>query len=653
MAEYPHILYVVGPGTENELLFVPAETTPPDPPDPPDPEEPPPDPDANAAFARITCGDLEVCFDPAAGEELDCYYDPLGEFVQRNIRCTDESQPNMVAWYRPDVAGGREEWVFELGPAFASPQANMPAYTAVITRADGGTGVSVEAKAGHYWFGRWRWQSAPRPVRRTYEALAAQHLIPHLDCRNLATGPILSVSAYTPMSTCGMPQNQGQTGGYPGLGILTGWLAQYLARNAPEDAWRAQADAMASYPTHQRDPDTHTPLDIVSVWPGANMYSSSEGSPYIPKGPSPCRTDHGHLPSVCYIPFLLTGDPYFLEEMQFTCNYQQLSLPSDSRCMIMGRYLAWPLRAIAECVAATPDVVPSWLLPRSYWVHWLDTFRGHVEARASNSSDPYCYVFHTILESGQTTDLDPSKSGDHVWQQAMLDLVTSWIACWRDEWVEPAEWCIHSCIARASPTSGWVRSRPSPYHIRLQNASVLSVAMTKTDIALTLQYPQLGFQPGTEVTIDKEVLTLEDSSDLLTWTVAPRVGAADHAVKRAVYGAKCLSWQESADLNVATYGWTGTEDNTCMLPTTEDLTYPSYQRAALAQAITAQLEVPELHASFRWLDEEIRGFVAAGKLKVGDNWAVVPMSARHGRRHRRHRSERIRLLPIDYEAETD
>ena len=48
--------------------------------------------------------------------------------------------------------------------------------------------------------------------------------------------------------------------------------------------------------------------------------------------------------------------------------------------------------------------------------------------------------------------------------------------------------------------------------------------MTKTDIALTLQYPQLGFQPGTEVTIDKEVLTLEDSADLLTWTVAPASG---------------------------------------------------------------------------------------------------------------------------------
>ena len=632
---YPHIVYVAD-ATSEAVVFVPAVVEPP-PVDPPDPVP------EGEACAHITCGDIYAVFAAADGEELDPYTDPQGAFVQRNIRIVHPDLPDMTVWYRPDAEGAREEWVFELGPAFASPQSNMPAYSVTITCANGDE-VTLEAPSGHYWFGRWRWQSSPRPVRRNYATLAAQHLIPHLDCTGLASGPILTVSPYEPMATCGMPANMGATGGYPGLGILTGWQAQYLVRNAPEDAWRAQAEAINSYSVIVRDPDTHTPLDIIDVWPRATMYSEKEGTPYIPKGPSPLRTDTGHLPSTSYVPWLLTGDPYHLETMQFVCNYQQLALTDDSRGSASGRYWAWPTRAIAELVASCPNSVPSWLLPRSYWQYWLDHHRGYVDDRMVNSSDPYYYVFHTLFDSGQTTDLDPSRSGDHVWQQGMVDLVAAWIATWRDDWVEPAEWCMHSSIARASATSGWVRARPAPYHMRLQNASVLSVAMTKADTQITLQYPQMGFVAGTTVQIDSEVMTLVEqcSDDALLWAVTRGVNGttvADHAVKRAVYGDKCLSWQEAADLNVDTYDdWTDCGDNAHLSPETDDLTYVSYQRAALAQALTAGLDVPGLRDSYDWIDAEIRSFTASG-LPVGDNWAVVPTGTRRRRRHRSDRTD--------------
>lgn len=627
MTEYPRILYYPDAGTEQ--LFVLAESeTPPDPPDPPEPTE--------EAVAVLVLDGQEYVFNANLGEELDPYYDPQGEFIQRCIRCTHPDLGGFVAWYRPDMDSDREEWVFELGSwngVIAS--ANLPAYSMHIGKRDGSEEV-VEAPSGHYWFARWRWQSSPRPVRRTYAALAAQHLIPHFNCAGIATGPILSVAAYTPMACCGMPTNMGATGGYPGLGILTGWIAQYLVRNAPEDAWRSQAEAINSYPTHVRDPDSHGPMDIINIWPNATMYSSSEGNPYIPKGPAPTRTDQGHLPSVSYVPWLLTGDPYYLESMQFTTNYQILSQPGDSRWMVMGRYLAWPCRAFAELVASCPDVVPSWLLPRSYWLHWLDDARDRIEDRVANQVDPYCYIFHSIVEGGQTTLEDPSKSGDHVWQQAFLDLVAAWIACSRDEWIEPAEWLIHSCIARASATSGWVRARPSPYHMRLQHCSVLALPMSKTDTQLELQYGQLGFRAGVQVTIDKEVMTLQTPCDAigLLWSVS-RTAPADHAKDKAVYGPKCLSWGEAADLNVDTYDWDDCGDNSCLSPETEDLTYASYQRAALAQALVAGLGVPELTDAYTWLDGEIRHWVANEKLPVGDNWAIVPDAGRRRRIVRR------------------
>jgi len=185
--------------------------------------------------------------------------------------------------------------------------------------------------------------------------------------------------------------------------------------------------------------------------------------------------------------------------------------------------------------------------------------------------------------------------------------------------------------------------------MRLQHSSVLAQAMTKADTTLVLQYPQIGFLSGVQVTIDKEVFTLEDSADGLTWTFGPRVSAADHAVKRAVYGPKCTSWQEAADLNVDTYDWTDCADNAHFSPVTEDLTYVSYQRAALAQALHAGLAVPELSDAYAWIDAEIRAWVAKGKLKVGDNWAVMPGATRRRRRHRSDRGDpqrHPRLLAI-------
>jgi len=633
---YPHI--IVFETAETQRLFVPAETEP-DPPDPPDPEEPPPEP--GDACATITIAGTDYVFLASEGQALDSYTDPDGHFVQDNIVCTNPGLPHMLVFYRPDRSGDREEWVFEHGlPQNTAQAANLPTYTCVITRRDGATAV-IEAPSGHYWFGRWRWQSAPRPVRRSYAQLSAQNLIPHLNTTGLANGPILTVNEYKPMATCGMPTNMGTTGAYPGLGIITGWQAQYLVRGAPETAWRNQAEAINGYAVFVRDPDTLAPApgDIINDWPSANMYSASEGTPYIAKGPSPLRTDQGHLPSMSYIPFLLTGDPYHLEAMQFVTNYQQLSLPADSRCMVMGRYWAWPTRAIAECVAATPAVAPSWLLPKSYWEHWLDTHRGYIEDRMANSSDPYCYVFHTILESGQTTELDPSKSGDHVWQQGFVDLTAAWIASWREEWIEPAEWLIHSCIDRASATSGWCRARCSPYHMRLQNASILATAMDKTSTGLTIKYVQ-RFRPGMSVTIDSETMVLGDSDDQLTWDIASRPKPADHPANRAVYGTKCLSWGEAADLNILTYDWgADVADNDHLAPSVTDLTYQSYQRAALAQAIHAGLEVPGLHDAYTWLDGEMRRLVSTKGMTVGDNWAIAPVVT--SRRPHRRRSERI------------
>ena len=171
---------------------------------------------------------MRFVFRPADGTPLDDYTDPQGRFVQECTVIEHPDLPSFRAYYRPDTTGGREEWVFKYGdPWQPPPTAHLVAYTATITCANGDT-LDIDVPP-HYWFARWRWQSAPRPVRTSHAQLVAQDLIPCIDTAGLVTGGLATVSAYAPMSYCGIPADQGQTGGYPGLGIMTGWQAQYLS----------------------------------------------------------------------------------------------------------------------------------------------------------------------------------------------------------------------------------------------------------------------------------------------------------------------------------------------------------------------------------------------------------------------------------------
>src|SRR5438477_2258437 len=102
-------------------------------------------------------------FDGAAGTDLGAYSDPLGQFVQDCIRVNHPQLPLSV-FFRPDRGSDRLEVVFELGRLWAGTEAeNLTAYSVRIIRGSA-TLASIDVPY-QGWFTRWRWQSAPRPVR--------------------------------------------------------------------------------------------------------------------------------------------------------------------------------------------------------------------------------------------------------------------------------------------------------------------------------------------------------------------------------------------------------------------------------------------------------------------------------------------------------
>jgi hypothetical protein len=74
--------------------------------------------------------------------------------------------------------------------------------------------------------------------------------------------------------------------------------------------------------------------------------------------------DMAHQPSLAYVPFLVTGDYYYLEEAQFWANYCLLSMwpapRQDAKGILAGQIRgdAWALRNMADAEWITPDGEP-------------------------------------------------------------------------------------------------------------------------------------------------------------------------------------------------------------------------------------------------------------------------------------------------------
>lgn len=123
------------------------------------------------------------------------------------------------------------------------------------------------------------------------------------------------------------------------------------------------ADARRRFVTHWLDfgPDAVVPIGIMSNFPGRGM-SRRIDNWYI---------DIAHQPELAYIPYLISGDWYFLEELQFwasrnllegtytDCNYcrhDDWAFINESNAETRG--LAWGLRSLGHAAFFSPDETP-------------------------------------------------------------------------------------------------------------------------------------------------------------------------------------------------------------------------------------------------------------------------------------------------------
>jgi hypothetical protein len=486
-------------------------------------------------------------FDEASGTSLGDYVDPAKRFVQGCVRATNDQLP-LTVYFRPDRDSHRAEVVFELGSIWSKAQpANLGAYKATILR--GGRTVFTASVPFHYWWSRWRWHSSPRPVAAKVSDLMASGLLPHYDNRvNQGAAHPTRAFSYQIMDVAGITRAMGMTGERDDIGPVTECQGEFLCTGNPTALATvlAQAEGAGTLPWHYRDEKTGAPIDLIR-YAKATIYSREDGDPYIPITKADgIGLDSAHMPAVAYLPFLLTGDPYHLETLQFQVTFNYVELPGHARYRTnQTRGQAWILRNLGQAAAVTPEKTPQWLMPRNYFQKLLDLKRDWINQQFVSQDDPIRSVFRTMEQNFTSTPDGAFDAGTMVspWQEEFLAFILCWLVLMgHHDWEPIARWKIGSTTARTDGTSGWIRAVPTPYRIAFRQHG--------------------GNTP---------------------WL---------------------RSWGEAWALNASYLGWQDSDPNHLRIQRPAQLTYIIYSRGALAMAARANL--PEAKTCFDWLDGEIK-----------------------------------------------
>jgi hypothetical protein len=270
-------------------------------------------------------------------------------------------------------------------------------YDVAVLAGSPGRVVYEKKNVDHRRLSRWRkdfwWPAAPpqADVIHDLACLSASRALPNYD-RSLVIPEKMLAQEAKQWSASGETDIMGSgslckymptTGGRAEIGPYPNWTVEYLLSMDP----RAKAivlgngDLAGSWPIHVRSAETGRILTLdqrPKFWLNGYRTEDKERPLWQPdrKPPPPehmadgkqdpyyLSPDVAHMGSFAYVPYLVTGDYYYLEEAYFWANYALLAqwpVPRQDGRGIMADQIrgdAWGLRNIADAARISPDGDP-------------------------------------------------------------------------------------------------------------------------------------------------------------------------------------------------------------------------------------------------------------------------------------------------------
>ncbi|PRC90955.1 hypothetical protein [Solimicrobium silvestre] len=268
--------------------------------------------------------------------------------------------------------------------AFAPAPQNVTYDVQVLV---GGKVVYTKSALKHFHHARWRkvfWWGTEPQVNLQHDSayLISTKALPNYDqSLKIAASTLNNIGVrFSGMAT--EPMGNGlavpympTTGGRGDIGLLPSWAVSYLLSMNPvaKKATLGTADLSGSWSMHYRNQKTNRPVSLVDFPymtlvgnPSDTFNPATKRSEAFPACGGDCVTpysaDPAHEPALAYLPYLVTGDYYYLEELQFWAMFDLFESNPGYRANIKGlfhqtqvRAQAWTLRDLANAAYITPD----------------------------------------------------------------------------------------------------------------------------------------------------------------------------------------------------------------------------------------------------------------------------------------------------------
>ncbi|WP_439115331.1 hypothetical protein [Hydrogenophaga sp.] len=371
-------------------------------------------------------------------------------------KTTGEVHPHLTARLHTRLHDGgnriRTDVVLENTRTWTPNPANIT-YDLTIKR--NGTVLHSQPKFTHYHHARWHkvvWTGGAEPAQRVRHHMPyflstratwnydLNLKVPETVLANEASRLIsvrASQASLGPMGNVFLAPYFPGTGGRPEIGPIPRWTAQYLISQDDRirEVMLANADAAAAVPTHYRDEVTGQPVDVVTHPNITVRFGTS--SPAVPKSSDTTiwSADTAHQGSFAYIPYLITGDAFYLDETIFWAAWNIAAVnPSyreGSKGLIKSnevRAQAWALRSIGEAARALPD---SHKLKSYFQARLVNNLNWYAEKYINsptesslgaiqhpddpNETSPWQNDFMSIVFSQQAENLEPKASETLAW----------------------------------------------------------------------------------------------------------------------------------------------------------------------------------------------------------------------------------------------
>jgi hypothetical protein len=269
------------------------------------------------------------------------------------------------------------------GSAWVNNSIGAVTYDAAITVA--GTTVFTQTALVHFPYARWKktfwWGAAPTVhIKHNLAYLSASKALPNYDpsiavpVATIASNKTLFLSRSAPMKQGVAEQYMPNTGGRDDLAILPGWDARYLMSQDVDAKLvsMGQGDLTGSWGAHYRNQTTGLPVSIANfpymtlLGNHSDCYNTTtqlfEDFPATVSDGNTNVMQTAHHPDMAFLPYLVTGDFYYLETLQFWANYCAFQSNPGLRGAGLGlfnpdetRGQAWSIRTMAHAAYITPD----------------------------------------------------------------------------------------------------------------------------------------------------------------------------------------------------------------------------------------------------------------------------------------------------------